>query len=271
MDPLVFRLRAFLGVMLLFLAVGAVCFAVVENRPLSEALYFSLVTITTVGYGDVTPATTAGRYLAMIMIIGGVGTFTGLVANATELLVSRRDKQVRLKKQNIIIGLFFSEVGSDLLTWLARACTKRDRLARLLAVKDNWADAQFDQAEAGVKEFKVVVDIRQVDLPALHAFLTEKGGTLLRLLESPTLMEREAFTDVLQSVFHVREELYRRKSLTGLPKEDLDHLAGDATRAFNALIPMWLFYIRHLKLHYPYLFRLAIRYNPFVPQSKAED
>ncbi|GEA50802.1 ion transporter [Vibrio inusitatus NBRC 102082] len=49
-----------------------------------DALWWSFVTITTVGYGDFYPVTTQGRMVAAVLMTAGVGlfgTFTGLVAN----------------------------------------------------------------------------------------------------------------------------------------------------------------------------------------------
>ena len=42
---------------------------------LSDALWWSIVTLTTIGYGDVYPVTTAGRTCATVTIIFGVGIF----------------------------------------------------------------------------------------------------------------------------------------------------------------------------------------------------
>lgn len=49
-----------------------------------DALWWSYVTITTVGYGDKFPVTTEGRIIAMLLMTVGVGlfgTFTGYVAS----------------------------------------------------------------------------------------------------------------------------------------------------------------------------------------------
>lgn len=50
-----------------------------------DALWFSFSTVTTVGYGDVTPITTAGRILGILMMLMGTTffvTFTALFSNA---------------------------------------------------------------------------------------------------------------------------------------------------------------------------------------------
>jgi voltage-gated potassium channel len=46
-----------------------------ENRSFVDAFYYIIVTMATVGYGDIVPTTPAGKILAIVLIITGVGTF----------------------------------------------------------------------------------------------------------------------------------------------------------------------------------------------------
>ena len=85
---------------------------------------------------------------------------------------------------------------------------------------------------------------------------------MLGLLANPNLLEHDTFTDLLWAVFHLSEELSSRPILEGLPEKDYDHLTGDMKRAYAQLLSEWLFYMKHLKKDYPYLFSLAIRMNP---------
>ena len=60
----------------------------------SDALWWTFVTITTVGYGDQFPVTNEGRLIGMLVMILGVGLFgviTGFLANA--FLSPRKDKE----------------------------------------------------------------------------------------------------------------------------------------------------------------------------------
>jgi hypothetical protein len=53
-------------------------------RTASDALWYTMVTISTVGYGDQYPVTNAGRFVGSLVIVVGVGifgTFTGYLAN----------------------------------------------------------------------------------------------------------------------------------------------------------------------------------------------
>ena len=62
--------------------------------PFSEALWWAIVTVTTVGYGDLTPITTGGRFIAAGLMITGIGTI-GLLAStlANALLAQKEEDQ----------------------------------------------------------------------------------------------------------------------------------------------------------------------------------
>jgi len=45
------------------------------------------------------------------------------------------------------------------------------------------------------------------------------------------------------------------------------HLSGDAGRVLGFLVLRWLDYMEYLQKHYPYLFSLAVRMNPFNSES----
>lgn len=52
-----------------------------------DALWWSTTTITTVGYGDVFPVTTAGRLVGAVTMVVGISTFAVVTAKVAELLV----------------------------------------------------------------------------------------------------------------------------------------------------------------------------------------
>lgn len=59
-----------------------------------DAMWWSLVTLTTIGYGDVVPATAIGKMVAAVIIVGGVVMIAlpvGIVANAFSDVIHRRD------------------------------------------------------------------------------------------------------------------------------------------------------------------------------------
>ncbi len=78
-----------------------------------------------------------------------------------------------------------------------------------------------------IRGYDYQVDAARVDFEHLRAFLAERRGFMLRLLENPMLMEHEMFTDLLLAVFHLTEELTHRRKVTDLLAADQAHLAGD--------------------------------------------
>jgi voltage-gated potassium channel len=267
MDALRFRLRFLAATFVVLIILGTVGFVVIEGLSAADAFYFSIVTVTTVGYGDIHPATYAGKVLVIILIICGVGTFLGVVASATEILLNRREKRVLLEKLNMLIGTFFSEVGTKLLAYLSDWDPNLDRIREELIVTNQWSEREFVAVSKSLKNHDYGVEIGKVDFEDLRTFLGQKEDFLLRLLENPNLLEHESFTELLRAVFHLKEELASRKDFEGLPHTDYEHLAGDIKRAYVLLVHQWLDYMKHLKDNYPYLFSLAMRTNPFDQQA----
>jgi voltage-gated potassium channel Kch len=58
---------------MVFLGSGAIFFPLVEGWTVLDAFYFGMVTITTVGYGDMGPVTVSGRIFTSFFVLGGVG------------------------------------------------------------------------------------------------------------------------------------------------------------------------------------------------------
>jgi hypothetical protein len=262
-----FRLRIFIGILIGVMGLGTAGFMFLEGLSPVDAFYFSIVTITTVGYGDIHPAGSAGKALAVILIICGVGTFLGVVANATEILMNRREKQNRLQKTNVVLGAFFSATGIRLIRMLFEFDPQSETFSKGLHLKGNWSKQEFSAAKNHVKNCGFKSDSRKGDLKSLGRFLEDKGDAFIRLLENPSLVEHESFTELLQASLHLRDELLLRNDLSGLPDSDLMHLSGDIQRVYGQLVMQWLNYMDYLKTSYPYLFNLAVRNNPFDPES----
>jgi hypothetical protein len=186
-----------------------------------------------------------------------------LVVVVIERVLARREKQAIMQKLNMVVGAFFSEVGNELLQRLLVCFENSREISRHLAVKQNWSHADFNKAMVFTRTIDGEADLSSLNLYGLKKFLVQKRQFLLALLENPNLLEHERFTDLLWATFHLTEELEARESLTGLPKADIKHIAGDTQRVYRQLIIEWLFYVEHLKSKYPYLFSLVSRTHPF--------
>lgn len=187
-----------------------------------------------------------------------------LVTLIVERIMKERERQTIMRKLNMVIGVFFSEVGNRLLKEVSGCVVMCEDLRRELHVTPQWHAEDFQRAVTYLQTHDPRIDCAGGDLRLLKEFLTARRGFLVGLLENQNLMEHEQFTDLLWAVFHLVEELEARDSFAAMPKTDLDHLNGDVKRVFGYLSREWLSYMKHLKQDYPYLFSLAVRLNPMV-------
>ncbi|HZK29864.1 MAG TPA: potassium channel family protein [Methanoregula sp.] len=263
MKSISLRFRIYLAILAAVLLIGVTGLIVIEGYSLLDAFYFIIVTIATVGYGDLHPLTPLGKILVIGIILAGVGCFVGVVANAIEYMIDMRERAQRIEKLNMIIGVFFSEVGTKLLKKFSAIDPDIQGIRTTLIVSNNWSDEDFFKANALLKVHSFRLDCRALSLEELHAFLSENKRLMLTLLENPQLFEHDRFTDLIHAVFHLSEELIARGEFGGLPKSDYDHISVDMNRVYSQLVIEWLVYMQHLKKKYPYLFSLAMRTNPF--------
>lgn len=193
-----------------------------------------------------------------------------LVTLVIHTLLNLREKRERLEKLNMLIGVFFSEVGTRLIAIFSDSDPNLDKIKKDLILEADSTDEEFEKVSSKLKEYSYNININKINILNLRDFLLTKSDFLVRLLENPNLLEHESFTELLRSVFHLTEELRSRKNIKNLSENDSKHIAGDIKRAYGNLFDEWLDYMHYLKNYYPYLFSLAMRLNPFDEKASPE-
>ncbi len=193
-----------------------------------------------------------------------------LVSIVIHSLLNRKEKQEKLEKLNMLIGVFFSVLGVKLLTIFSDADPNLNKIKKMLIIDQKWENNNFIEISKLLKKQKYTIDIQKIDLINLKKFIISQGDFLTRLLENPILYEHESFTELLRTVFHLYEELEYRKNISKLIETDRNHIKIDIERCYKHIVIQWLNYMQHLKNNYPYLFSLSIRTNPFDTEASIE-
>lgn len=189
-----------------------------------------------------------------------------IVTLMIEQVMKERERQTIIRKLNMVIGVFFSEVGNRLLKELSAYVVSCDTLKKHLLVSGVWKNQEYLSALEYLRKSDIKIDSARSDMNELKDFLIYKRSFLIGLLENQNLLEHEDFTDLLWSVFHLVEELEARESFENMPASDIEHINGDIKRVFGHLSYQWVKYMQHLKHDYPYLFSLAVRLNPMIDE-----
>lgn len=195
MNRLVRRLLYIILTLLVTLVIGTVGFVVVDNYPPFDAFYMTLITMTTVGYGETHPLSHAGRVFNSFLIIFGVTTIFIAIGAMTQTIIERefgeaigqrRNKRMidKLKDHYIICG--FGRVGRGAAAELQHANVpfvvvdnnpdrvEKAMLAGMLAVA---ADSTRDETlrQVGIDRARGLVSALATDADNLFVLLSAKG------------------------------------------------------------------------------------------------
>ena len=191
-----------------------------------------------------------------------------LVAFLLDEIIERKEKEAMLEKLDMLMSTFFSEVGNDLISQLSAANKYKTNTENLKSIK-NWEEKDYDNKLAELKnatiDFQADIPLEQREefLENLRTFLESKREFIINLMTNPNLLEKEEFTGLITSILHLDEELEHRKDLALVNDADFGHLNGDMQRVYDKLIHEWVYYLKYLYKHYPYMIALIVRTNPF--------
>lgn len=102
LDTNGFKYMLFLAVTMVFF--GALGIHYAENIPFEHSIWWAFVTVTTVGYGDISPETTLGRIIASILMIIGIGLIGSLTSTITSYFFNS-EKQKTTYRDEIIADI----------------------------------------------------------------------------------------------------------------------------------------------------------------------
>jgi len=182
------------GLIVFTLSIGTLGFRFLEDYPLFDAFYMTLITITTVGYQEIRPLSQAGRVFNSFLIFFGVTAMFVAVGAMTQTIIElqlqdrygeRRKKRAIMRMKDHFIVCGFGRVGRNAAFELQRAGVpflvidrseqrvERAMQAGMLAVL---ADATRDESlrEAGVERARGFIAALATDADNVFVILSVK-------------------------------------------------------------------------------------------------
>ncbi len=180
--------------LVLILLIGIAGFMIIQGWSFIDSLYMTVITITSVGYGEVHELSEAGRWFTIFLILGTFGTFAYLITLVTSLIASGelgrsikkyRTMQEMEKMQKHIIVCGLGRVGNQVVRDLIKADFKvvaidsnPNRLLfehpNLIAVTGD-ATKDEDLEKVGITRAKSIVVCLPADADNLFVVLTAKS------------------------------------------------------------------------------------------------
>lgn len=193
--PAIRRLVVALGLFLLVIVGGTVGYIVLEDaRPL-DALYMTVISVSTVGFGEVIPLDDSGRLLTMAVVVLGIGSVTFAALTSIDFLVEghlrdiierrRMERQLgQIKDHTIVCG--FGRVGRQVADALLAerrpvVVVDLDRVRLQMADGKGFAHVEGDAShedrlrEAGIERARALVACTADDAENVLVSLTAKG------------------------------------------------------------------------------------------------
>ena len=169
-------------------------------------------------------------------------------------LIDHKSKKERMEKLNMLVGLFFTELGYKLMHLIIVA--DKDGKNAITCFEN------LDEVERQIRAHNYSIDINEIDLDAVMDILFKNSNMLVNLISNESITQHEIFTDLLMSVMHLRDEItfYKNDKKGEL---DIGHLEKDVLRVYENISLQWVDYLRYLNKNYPFLYNNAIRVNPF--------
>jgi len=191
-DRNVQHLTPALGFLILIITLGTVGYVVVEGWSFGDALYMTIISITTTGFAEVRPLTPAGRAITVVIIVGGIASLAFVAGRAIqfalERYLARRGKMNRSIRRirNHVILCGYGRMGRHIATDLADAGVPfvvlesnpelRESLdtAGYLYLLD---DASSDRVllEAGVERARGLIAVLSSDAENVYTTLTARA------------------------------------------------------------------------------------------------
>ena len=176
------RLTRIIILVLGVISYGTLGFHFIEGQPWIVSLYWTFVTIGTVGYGDYSPETSTGMIFTITLIVFGIGTFALAIEALVDLLLKRQQMRflglIKVEKSLHVVICGWTESTLECIKEIGKQneifVLDEDETVRKRAIKNGASFVHGDPTrikdleKANVQGAKAVIVDLQSDSKTIH-------------------------------------------------------------------------------------------------------
>ena len=186
-----------------------------------------------------------------------------------ERILERREKEHLLEKLNMLIGLFYTELGTKQLSDIDKGDAHAVMANQRTINSDTWNDQSFSKLHEDILNYDHELNIDKINLGDIKNKLYDNKDLLINLISNGNLLEHETFTEMLMTIMHLKEELDTRYC-DEIERYEIMHIEKDLMAVYKYLTIEWAEYMKYLSKNYPSLYCKALINNPFDTRDKKE-
>lgn len=172
-----------------------------------------------------------------------------LVSLILHRVVTANEKKRRMGKVYMVIEVFFTGLGFDMLKIFASSDSNIEQVEDTFVMDKNW---KMRTMKKNMLSYIPDLNLTSKEYTTLQDTISYKSEKIERLIENPMLIEHDTFSDLLMAIYHFYKELVGISDFNKLSKNEEIKLKKDAERVYLLLCIEWIEYLNHTKTHYPY-------------------
>ena len=192
---------------------------------------------------------------------------TGVLFN---YILNRKEKSSEKGKTDMLIGIFYSEVGNELLRLFLESDRYVEYFREKFMIKREWKEADYKKLILESDSIEHSINIENIDLLKLKEKLGNVTGLSMDLLTSTSLQNKDDFNIIVNNVFYLKGELDDRNIEAGLEEYEKVHLQKIVNELYLKLIKMWVSHMYYRQSSNEQMFVKALIKSPFDDRTRME-
>jgi len=208
------------------------------NEPIDnwlDALYFTVTTISTVGYGDIYPVSSIARIFDIVLIVSGLGVFLGAVTTISGEFVNKRLERLSGRISGIerrMLNMHIVLIGYDMTNALIAAKLKNDRKKFIVVTGDKLTADKLE--EEGYSAFVADVTLES----DMAAFRLDRAKKIIIDVKDPS---RTVYAALVVKALAGSENLIvvanTKEAEKHLGELGIKHIVNPASIAAETILP----------------------------------